>query len=75
MRARSQCPCRRSSRRVATRSDFMRRERVFVRVSLTVVVVVVVVLWARFRAWTAWIASVLSTRPFTSGPRLSLGPQ
>lgn len=49
----------------------MRRERVLLRVVLNVVVD----LWARFRACTAWMASELSTRPFTSGPRLSRGPQ
>lgn len=31
-------------------------------------------LWARFKDWTAWIASVLSTRPLTRGPRLFRGP-
>lgn len=28
----------------------------------------------RLRDWTAWIASMLRMRPFTSGPRLSRGP-
>lgn len=70
-RARWHCSCRRSSLRAATRSAFIRRERVL---DARVGNWVGSDLWARLRAWTAWMASMLRTRPLTKGPRLSRGP-
>lgn len=59
--------------RAATRSDLIRRDRVL-ETRAGRWAGSGSDLWARLRAWTAWMASMLRTRPLTKGPRLSRGP-
>lgn len=56
---------------MATRSALIKRERVL---ETRVEMLVGSDRWARLRDWTAWMASMLKTRPLTRGPRLSRGP-